>query len=129
MPIGNAAWKLQKWAEQGARIVYLSSLTEGRKVRSDEIVGKKGLKVDQEILDKYKFPKGKVYHRKKEESYADIAERIMPDILIEDDCESIGGEKEMTYTYIKPALKTKIKQIVVKEFGGIDHLPEDIQKL
>ncbi len=53
----------------------------------------------------------------------------MPDILIEDDCESIGGEKEMTYTNIKFDLKPKIKQIVIKEYRGIDNLSDDINKL
>lgn len=129
IPIGNAPEKLQKWANQGAEIYYLSALTEDKKARDDEIIGKEGLKVDQEILDKYGFPKGEIYHRQTGESYADIAEKIMPDILVEDDCESIGGEKEMTYTAINPELKSKIKQIVVKEFEGIDHLPDDIIKL
>ena len=53
----------------------------------------------------------------------------MPDILIEDDCESIGGEKEMTITFIKPEVRQKIKSVVIKEFGGIDYLPDDFQEL
>lgn len=129
VPVGNAPEKLQKWAKQGAEICYLSALTEDKKVRGDEIVGKEGLKVDQEILNKYGFPQGEVYHRQLGESYADIAKRIMPDILVEDDCESIGREKEMTYTNMKPELKSKIKQIVVEEFQGIDHLPDDLKHL
>ena len=50
----------------------------------------------------------------------------MPDVLIEDDCESIGGEKEMTYTNIREDLKFMTAHISVKEFGGIDHLPVSI---
>lgn len=129
VPVGNAAEKLNKWARQNAEIFYLSALTEDKKARGDEIVGKDGLKVDQEILDKYGFPKGKIYHRQKGESYAQIAEKIMPDILIEDDCESIGGAKEMTITFVKPAIKQQIKSIPIKEFGGIDHLPDDLSEL
>ena len=53
----------------------------------------------------------------------------MPDFLIEDDCESIGGEKEMTITFIKPEIKEKIKSVVVKEFGGIDYLPDNLDEL
>jgi len=53
----------------------------------------------------------------------------MPDILIEDDCESIGGESEMTYPHIREDLKQKIKSIVVKEFQGIDHLPDSLTAL
>ncbi len=63
------------------------------------------------------------------ETYKDIAERVIPDILIEDDCESIGGEKEMTITFVKPEIKQKIKSIIVKEFSGIDHLPDKLQEL
>jgi len=53
----------------------------------------------------------------------------MPDILIEDDCESIGGESEMIYPHIREDLKQKIKSIVVKEFQGIDHLPDSLTAL
>lgn len=129
VPIGNAVEKLNKWAKQHAEIFYLSALTEDKKVRGDEIVGSDGLKVDQEILDRYGFPKGEIYHRKKGESYAQIAEKVMPDILIEDDCESIGGTKEMTITFIKPEIKRRIKSIAIKEFGGIDYLPDDLSVL
>lgn len=53
----------------------------------------------------------------------------MPDIFIEDDCESIGGEVEMTYPYINPEIQKKIHSIIVKEFEGIDHLPSSIVEL
>ncbi len=127
--VGNAVEKLNEWAKQGAEIIYLSALTEDKKARGDEVVGKEGLKVDQKILDQYSFPKGNIYHRQKGESYAQIAEKIVPDILIEDDCESIGGAKEMTITFIKPEVKRRIKSIAIKEFGGIDHLPSDLSEL
>ena len=129
VPIGNAAEKLNKWVVQGAEILYLSALTENKKARGDEIVGKDGLRIDQEILDRYRFPNGTIYHREAGESYARITEKIMPDILVEDDCESIGGEKEMTITFVKPEIKQKIKSIVVKEFSGIDNLPDKISNL
>jgi hypothetical protein len=35
----------------------------------------------------------------------------------------------MTYPQIRPGLKGKIKSVVVKEFGGIDHLPNDLLEL
>jgi len=129
LPVGDAVERLNSWARQGAEIFYLSALTEDKKARGDEVVGKEGLKIDQEILDKYGFPKGKIYHRQKGESYCQIAERIMPDIVIEDDCESIGGAKEMTITSVKPEIKRQIKSITIKEFGGIDHLPNDLSEL
>lgn len=64
-------------------------------------------------------------------SYQDVVERMepLPDILIEDDCESIGGEKEMTYPHLRSDVKNKIKSIVIKEFGGIDYLPDQIASL
>lgn len=131
IPIGNAIEKLKGWASQGAQICYLSALTEDKKARGDEIVGKEGLSVDKVVLRGYDFPAGQIHNRRIGEDYRDVIERMypLPDIIIEDDCESIGGEKEMTYPGISPELKGKIKSIVVKEFGGIDHLPEKSERL
>lgn len=129
VPIGNAVGKLKMWVKQGTEIFYLSALTEDKKARGDEIIGREGLKIDQEILDRYGFPKGRIYHRQKGENYARIVERVTPDVLIEDDCESIGGAKEMTITFVTPEIKRKIKSIVVKEFSGIDLLPNDVDSL
>ena len=81
------------------------------------------------VLKKYGFPDGQVLFRQRGELYKDIAEKIMPDVLIEDDCESIGGKDEMTITHVKPEIKKKIKSIVVKEFSGLDHLPDKISAL
>lgn len=129
VPIGNAVQKLKTWAEQGAEICYLSALTEDKKRRGDEIVGKEGLQFDQEILTRFGFSKGKIYHRREGETYSQIAEKIAPDILIEDDCESIGGTEEMTITFMKPEVRWRIRSIVVKEFCGIDHLPDGLTEL
>ncbi len=118
VPVGNAVEKLKNWQSQGAEILYLSSHENKEDVEKDELV-----------LERYDFPEGQIYWRQNGKTYAQITEEIMPDVLIEDDCESIGGEKEMTYTNIKPELKSKIKQIVVKEFHGIDDLSDDIDKL
>jgi hypothetical protein len=118
IPVGNVVSKLNSWIKQGADIVYLSSHEENVDVERDKFV-----------LNRYNFPQGEVLYRKNGEGYKSVAERVMPDILIEDDCESIGGEKEMTYTFIAPELKKKIKSIPVKEFGGIDHLPDDLNNL
>ena len=118
IPVGNAVEKLKFWQSQGAEILYLSSH------ETFEDVGK-----DKSVLEKYGFPKGQVFYRQNGESYKDIAEKIVPDVLIEDDCESIGGEKEMTITFVKPEVKQKIKSIIVKEFSGIDHLPDNIKEM
>lgn len=118
VPVGNAVQKLKQWEAQGASITYLSSHTDLKDIEKDKFV-----------LKQYDFPVGEVFFRQVGESYADVAEKIMPDILIEDDCESIGGEAEMTYPHIKPELKGRIKPVVVKEFQGIDHLPDNPAKL
>ena len=62
----------------------------------------------------------RLYYRNEGESYKDIAEEIKPDILIEDDCKSIGGENQMCITFVEPKIKQNIKSIVIKEFQGID---------
>lgn len=118
IPVGNAVEKLKFWQSQGAEILYLSSHESAEDVQKDKIV-----------LGKYDFPKGQVFYRQNDESYKEIAEKIVPDVLIEDDCESIGGEKEMTITFVKPEIKQRIKSIVVKEFSGIDNLPNEINEL
>jgi hypothetical protein len=118
VPVGNAAQKLQSWSGQGAKIGYLSSHTKIEEVEKD-----------RSALGKYAFPEGQIFYRRDGESYSDVAESFLPDILIEDDCESIGGEIQMTYPHLPPDRKATIKSIVVKEFGGIDHLPQDILAL
>ncbi len=118
VPIGDAVNKLCTWREQGARIVYLTFHTAAEDIERDK-----------SVLLRHGFPSGEVLHRRDGQQYKDVAESIMPDILIEDDCESIGGEANMTHLHIKAELQPKIQSIVVKEFGGIDHLPDNIDEL
>lgn len=70
-----------------------------------------------------------VFSRATGQSYRDLAETVLPDVLIEDDCESIGGEPEMTIPQVRPAYKQHITSIVVKEFEGIDHHPDTLAAL
>lgn len=121
IPIDNAVQKLTNWKKQGATICYLTS----RRIKQD-------IEAIKDVLNRYHFPDSQdLYFRRQGEDYKDVAERIQPapDFLIEDDCESIGGEKEMTYPHLKLKLKNKIKSIVVKEFGGVDCLPDNIYEL
>ncbi|MFW9991612.1 MAG: hypothetical protein ACFFD4_06100 [Candidatus Odinarchaeota archaeon] len=118
IPIGESASKLRTWKAKGAKIEYLTSRTSKREVSAI-----------QSVLRKYWFPEGQLLFREAGDAYKDVAERSLPDILIEDDCESIGGKKEMTYTCIRPELQEKVKLIAVKEFGGIDHLPDELSQL
>ena len=119
LPAGHTVDKLNSWKKQGAEICYLTS----RRIKSE-------VETIQAILKKYDFPNWQdLYFRHQEEDYKDVVERVKPDVLIEDDCESIGGEVEMTYPHIREDLKAKIKSVVVKEFQGIDHLPDSLAEL
>lgn len=119
IPNGNAVQKLQTWKDQGAEIFYLTSRTEPEQVAHIKCV-----------LEKHDFPDNhNLLFRERGKQYKDVAEKLIPNILIEDDCESIGGEEEMTYTHIKPELKKRIKSVVVPEFGGIGHLPDSLEEL
>jgi hypothetical protein len=118
VPVGHAVEKIRKWQEQGAAICYLSSHTTLADVKKDRLV-----------LQTYGFPEGEVFSRAIGQSYQDLAETVLPDVLIEDDCESIGGEQAMTITHVRSAYKQRITSIVVKEFGGIDHLPDTLAAL
>ena len=115
VPVGNAAKKLCEWQEQGADISYFTFRTAAKDIEQDK-----------SVLRRHGFPDGEVFYRRDGQQYKDIAERIMPDILIEDDCESIGGQEQMIYPHIKPELQARIESIVIKEFSGIDHLSDSI---
>lgn len=119
VPVGNAAKKLQEWKRQGARICYLSSHKSTRDVETD-----------RSVLKKYGFPDGQIFYRRGGEEYKDVVERIrpLPNLIVEDDCESIGGEVEMVYPNLKPEVKNKVKSIVVTDFQGIDHIPDKISE-
>lgn len=122
VPIGRAVQKLMHWKKSGAEILYLTSRGNAREVKQIK-----------NVLKKNGFPNGKLFFRrlfrKKSREYARIVEMVMPAIFIEDTCESIGGKEDMPITYVSPKIKRKIKSIVVKEFGGIDFLPDNISKL
>ncbi len=118
VPAGNAVEKLLTWRRQGAEIMYLTSRT-----LPDEIEDIRS------VLRKFGFPEGELFFCQEGEAYKDVAERVLPDVIVEDDCESIGGEVEMTYPRIRPDIQARIKSIVVPEAGGIDHLPDDLALL
>jgi hypothetical protein len=118
VPIKNCVKKIMDWESQGAKIVYLTSRRKS-----------KHLEEVKKILVSNSFPGELLYFREGSEKYKDIAEAVKPDILIEDDCRSIGGKWQMTITYVNEEIKKGIKSIVVKEFAGIDHLPSDLGNL
>jgi hypothetical protein len=117
VPVDGAVAKLQSWREQGACIGYLSSHRDPDEVAKDALV-----------LQQNGFPPGRVLARGPGETYGDVAGQ-QPNVLIEDDCESIDGAGQITYPQIRPDLRACIKSIIVPEFGGINHLPDSLDAL
>jgi len=118
VPVDGVVTKLERWRQQGAQIDYLSSH------RNPDDVAK-----DAFVLRKHGFPPGRILAREEGESYGDVAGREVPDILIEDDCESLDGADEITYPQIRAEVRARVKSIIVPEFGGIDHLPDSLEAL
>lgn len=117
IPIGNAAALIGAWGKQDVEILYCTS----RKGKQAEEIA--------QLLLKYGFIGSKLYFREKKQKYKDIIESVKPDILIEDDCRSIGGKWQMCITYVAPQVKNSIKSIIIKEFKGIDHLSSSVRDL
>ena len=116
-PISGAVKKLVAWVESGAEISYLTS-----RVKFAEI------KQIQDVLKKFEFPGTVVHARKEGESYVEVVEAIKPDVLVEDDCASKAEEDdEVILSKLNPELN--VYGIVVPEFGGIDHLPDELDLL
>lgn len=118
VPIKNSVNIIKSWEQQGAEIMYLTSRKKAKHVQ--EI---------KEILLINHFSGQYLYYREKGQKYKDIVELAIPDILIEDDCRSIGGKWQISITYVKPEVKNKVKSIIVKEFKGIDYLPTLLSEL
>lgn len=112
-PIGNAVEIVNTWKKEGHDI-YLCSYV--RKRRYNFI---------KQIMDFYGMKYNETLCREKGEQYSEIVERIKPDILIEDDCKSIGGQKEWCITNVREEIKSEIYSIIVPEFNGIDDVKID----
>lgn len=112
-PIGNAVKTINAWYDKGHKI-YLCSYV--RKTRYDFI---------KSVVDFYGMRYTKILCRGKGEKYNEIVEQLKPDILIEDNCESIGGLKKCCIADVKEEIKTGIQSIIVPEFIGIDSITID----
>jgi hypothetical protein len=117
VPIGGAAGKLHRWSAQGAQIAYLSPNRLAERIAEDVA-----------ILQQNGFPPGRVLARAPGESYGELIAKDLPDILLEDDCESIGAD-EIAYLQIPVDQRTRVLSIVIPEFEGIDHLPDSLSEL
>ncbi|SDM68878.1 hypothetical protein [Acetanaerobacterium elongatum] len=118
VPIGCCVSLIRLWQEQGADIQYITS----RKSR-------KAVQGVQALLERYGFAGSRLYFRARGQQYHELVEQIRPDVLIEDDCRSIGGENQMCVTHVAPEIRQTIHSISVPEFQGIDHLPESLMEL
>jgi hypothetical protein len=117
-PVDHAVPKLWSWHNRSAELCYLGPSRKPENMAKNE-----------QMLRRLNFPPGMLYHRGPDQSYAQVVERVAPDVYVEDDCESIGGEVEIAVPYLSAAARARIKTIVVPEFGGIDFLPDDPQQL
>src|SRR3989454_11196131 len=68
-------------------------------------------------------PEGELSYRRENEHYGQAPERAAADIIVEDDCESIGGPGQMAYPKLGPDSKTKTNSVIIPEGGGIEPLP------
>lgn len=107
-PIGNAVNAVNSLYDKGHSIYLCSYVRRSR------------YKFIRSIIDFYGMKYTAILCRKNGEQYGEIVERLKPDILIEDDCASIGGLKKCCITGVKEDIKAKIKSVIVPEFGGID---------
>lgn len=95
IPIGNAVNIIAAWQQQGANIIYCTSR---KKKQADKIAS---------LLKEYGFPGTLLVAQEQKEAYKDLVELLQPDILIEDDCKSIGGAWQMCITKVNQNLKKR----------------------
>jgi len=119
VPVLGVIDKIDFWANQGAEIYYITSRADYSEIQ--DILN---------VLNKFKFPQ--THHllfRTEGNSYTNLVEDLLPDVLIEDDCESMGENSEIIFPTISEPIKKRIKSWVVPEFGGITNLPNRILEL
>jgi hypothetical protein len=118
LPTEAAVSKVRAWARHGAQICYLSS----HRAIAD-------VQFDQQVLAAHGFTPGVVFFRGQDGTYADVVRRSGADVLIEDDCESIGGTGQTVASGLSCTPGRTVRCIVVPEFGGLAHLPNDPEEL
>ncbi len=118
VPTEGAVAKLTAWQRRAAQICYLSSHRTASAAA-----------IDKSVLAAHAFPAGTLYYRAHGESYADVVRRWSADILVEDDCESIGGRAHTTASDFARSSGLAVRCVVVPEFGGLAHLPDEPTEL
>lgn len=117
IPAEGVVEKLRCWSAQGAEFVYLSSHRKPENVAVDEVVVKA-----------HGFPAGRILSRSLRRTYGELIGRERPDVLIEDDCESIGAA-EIAHAQIPAWARDEIRLVVVPEMGGFADLPDSLTEL
>ena len=114
IPAPGTADKLAAWHRHGAILIYLSSHR-----RPDD------LRADESVLRRHGFPPGPVHGRQQGEDYGPLVERLGLDVLVEDDCESIGGAAQTCAAQLSPAGRQSVRCVVLPEFSGLAGLPDN----
>jgi hypothetical protein len=118
VPAPGTAEKLAAWDRHGAILIYLSSHR-----RPDDI------RVDESVIRRHGFPAGSVHGRQEGEDYGPLVERLGLDVLVEDDCESIGGAAQTCAAQLSPAGRQSVRCIILPEFSGLAGLPDNPAEL
>jgi hypothetical protein len=118
VPTPGTAAKLAAWQRHGAILVYLSS-----RHRQDDI------RADESVIRRHEFPACPVHGRQQGEDYGPLVERLRLDVLVEDDCESIGGAAQTCAAQLSSAARRSVRCIVLPEFAGLADLPDDPAEL
>jgi hypothetical protein len=118
LPTPGTAAKLAAWEQHGATIVYLSSHRRPSDIRADE-----------SVLRRNAFPAGPVHGRAEGENYGMLVERLGLDVLVEDDCESIGGAAQTCAAQLTHAGRQSTRCVVLPEFSGLASLPDNPAEL
>jgi hypothetical protein len=118
VPTEAAVEKVRTWHRHGAVISYLSSHRDAADVD-----------LDRAVLATHGFPAGTVFSRDPGESYADAARRAGADVVVEDDCESIGGRGQTIAAVVAATPGRPVTSVIVPEFGGLAHLPDNPREL
>ncbi len=114
VPTPGTVDKLVAWRRQGVGIVYLSSHRRAEDLRADEAV-----------IRRAGFPDGPVHGRGDGEDYGALVGRLGLDVLVEDDCESIGGSEQTCAAQLDPGARASVNCVLLPEFAGLGDLPDD----
>ena len=118
VPTPGTAAKLAAWQRHGAILVYLSSHHRQHDIRADE-----------SVIHRHRFPVGPVHGRQQGKDYGPLVERLRFDVLVEDNCESIGGAAQTCAAQLSSAARESVRCIVLPEFSGLADLPDDPAEL